>query len=129
MTVQTNDHQTLTMIDRPGTDNIKVFDRMSTELSPYMSPFEVEKVVEFMQKISGSKFDINPSVEDSKTQLQMILGQDRYKEIEMKWTMANQKLITPYGRRKYKKTDSTDKTLFDGLDPEDDPKDFTQVFV
>jgi hypothetical protein len=95
-----------------------------------MNEFEIDKVVEFMHTISDSKFDINPSVEDSKTQLQIILGKDRYKEIEMKWTLANQKLITPYGKRKYRsKIDPTDKTLYDGLDPTDNPNDWEQIFV
>ena len=118
------------IIDRPDTSRIKTLERMSVELSPYMNEIEVDKVVEFMCTISGSKFDINPSIEDSKTQLQIILGKDRYKEIEMKWTLANQKLITPYGKRKYRsKIDPTDKTLYDGLDPQDDPKDWEQIFV
>ena len=114
-------------IDRPNTSNIKVMERMSCELSPYMSPIEVDKVVEFMCTISGSKFDINPSIEDSKTQLQIILGKDRYKEIEMKWALANQKLITPYGKRKYRRI--SDGTIWDGLDKEDLETDYEQIFV
>ena len=117
-------------IDRPNTSNIKVMEKMSCELSPYMSPIEIDKVVEFMCTISGSKFDINPSIEDSKTQLKIILGEERFAEIVMSWTMSNQKLLTSFGKRKYKsKIDPTDKTLYDGLDPQDDPNDWEAVYV
>ncbi len=103
---------------------------MIAEISPWMNEFEMDKCVEFLQTISGSKFDINPSIEDSKTQLQIILGKDRFNEIVMKWNMANQKLLTSFGKRKYKsKIDKTDKTLYDGLDPTDNPDDYEAVYV
>jgi hypothetical protein len=102
-------------------------ERMCTELSPYMNSFEVDKIVEFMCTISGSKWDINPSIEDSKTQLQLILGKERYQEIVMSWTMKNQKLLTSFGTRKY--LHKVDKTIWDGLDPEDKTEDYEQIFV
>ena len=117
-------------IDRPGTENVKHLDRMIAELSPWLNEFEMDRCVEFLITISGSKFDINPSIEDSKTQMKIILGSDRFDEIVMSWTMSNQKLLTSFGKRKYKsKIDPTDKTLYDGLDPQDDPKDWEAVYV
>ena len=121
---------TKSIIDRPDSSNIKVFDRMCVELSTYMTELEVDQVVEFQCKISGSKWDINPSIEDSKTQLQLILGKERYQEIVMSWTMKNQKLLTSFGTRKYRsKIDSNDKTLYDGLDATDKAEDYEQIFV
>jgi len=118
---------TKSIIDRPDSSNIKVFDRMCVELSTYMTELEVDQVVEFQCKISGSKWDINPSIEDSKTQLQLILGKERYQEIVMSWTMKNQKLLTSFGTRKYQH--KVDKTIWDGLDPEDKAEDYEQIFV
>lgn len=117
-------------IDRPLTNNIRNLDRMVAELSPWISPMEMDSIVGFMSGITGSKFDINPSVEDSKTQLRLILGNDRFQEIVSYWNAANQKLLTSFGKRKYRsKLDTTDKTLYDGLDPQDDPKDWEAVYV
>lgn len=118
------------LIDRPDTSNIKVFDRMITELSPYMTEIEIDLVVEFMVKIKDSKFDINPSIEDSKTQIQMIVGQQRYTEIVNMWKQKNQKILTSWGTLKYKsKLDPTDTTLYDGLDDTDNPDDWEKVYV
>jgi hypothetical protein len=103
---------------------------MVTELSPYMTEIEIDQCVSFMDTISDSKHDINPSIEDSKTQLQIIMGKERYDEIVMTWKMKNQKLLTSFGTLKYKsKTDLTDKTLYDGLDDTDNPEDWEKVYV
>ena len=115
------------LIDRPNTSNIKVFDRMVTELSPYMTEIEIDLIVEFMTKISGSKFDVNPSIEDSKTQIQMIIGRQRYDEIVNVWKEKNQKILTSFGTLKFKH--KVDKTLWDGLDPEDNPDDYEKIYV
>lgn len=121
---------TQTLIDRPHTNQIKTFDRMTLELSPHMTELEIDSIVSFMNKISDSKHDINPSIEDSKTQLRLILGSDRYEEIVMSWKMKNQKLLTSFGTLKYKnKKDPSDKTLYDGLDPTDNPEDWEKVYV
>lgn len=119
------------LVDKPiFVNNIKNFDRMVTELSPYMNELEIDQCVEFMHKISDSKHDINPSIEDSKTQLQIMLGSDRYKEIVDTWKQKNQKLLSIFGTMKYKnKLDPSDKTLYDGLDPEDKPEDWEKVYV
>lgn len=118
------------LIDRPDTTNIKVLDRMVTELSPYMTEIEIDLIVEFMVKIKDSKFDINPSIEDSKTQIQMIIGQQRYNEVVDIWKQKNQKVLSSWGTLKYKnKLDTSDTTLYDGLDPEDNPDDWEKVYV
>jgi len=116
-----------TLIDRPNTNNIKVFDKMVTELSPYMSEIEIDLVVEFMTKIDGSKYDVNPSIEDSKTQIQMIIGTQRYHDIVDVWKQKNQKILTSFGTLKFKH--KVDKTLWDGLDPTDNPEDYEKIYV
>lgn len=113
-------------------DNKKVdiMNKMVTELSMYMNDFELDRCMDFMYEIENSKFDINPTVSDCKTQLKLILGSDRYEQIVEQWKNNNQKLLSVFGTLKYKnKKDSSDKTLYDGLDPEDDPKDWEKVYV
>ena len=113
-------------------DNKKVdiMNKMVTELSVYMNDIELDKCMDFMFTIETSKFDINPTVTDCKTQLKLILGSDRYEEIVDKWKQNNQKLLSVFGTMKYKnKLDTTDKTLYDGLDPEDNPDGWEKVYV
>ena len=113
-------------------DNKKVdiMNKMVTELSLYMNETELDRCLDFMYQIEDSKFDINPTVSDCKTQLKLILGSDRYDEIVNQWKQNNQKLLSVFGTLKYKnKKDTTDKTLYDGLDPEDDPKDWEKIYV
>ena len=113
-------------------DNKKVdiMNKMVTELSIYMHESELDRCMDFMYEIENSKFDINPTVSDCKTQLKLILGSDRYDEIVDQWKQNNQKLLSVFGTLKYKnKKDSTDKTLYDGLDPEDDPKDWEKIYI
>jgi len=109
---------------------IDIMNKMVTELSIYMSETELDRCMDFMFTIENSKFDINPTVSDCKTQLKLILGSDRYDEIVDKWKSNNQKILSVFGTLKYKnKKDSTDKTLYDGLDPEDDPQDWEKIYV
>ena len=113
-------------------DNKKVdiMNKMVTELSLYMHESELDRCLDFMYQIEDSKFDINPTVSDCKTQLKLILGSDRYDYIVDQWKQNNQKLLSVFGTLKYKnKKDTTDKTLYDGLDPEDDPKDWEKIYV
>jgi hypothetical protein len=113
-------------------DNKKVdiMNKMVTELSLYMHETELDRCLDFMYQIEDSKFDINPTVSDCKTQLKLILGSDRYDYIVDQWKQNNQKLLSVFGTLKYKnKKDTTDKTLYDGLDPEDDPKDWEKIYV
>lgn len=113
-------------------DNKKVdiMNKMVTELSIYMSETELDRCMDFMFTIETSKFDINPTVSDCKTQLKLILGSDRYDEIVDKWKSNNQKILSVFGTLKYKnKKDTTDKTLYDGLDPEDNPEDWEKIYV
>ena len=113
-------------------DNKKVdiMNKMVTELSIYMSDIELDRCMDFMYQIEDSKFDINPTVSDCKTQLKLILGSERYDQIVEQWKQNNQKLLSVFGTLKYKnKKDTTDKTLYDGLDPEDDPQDWEKIYV
>jgi hypothetical protein len=109
---------------------IDIMNKMVTELSLYMSEIELDRCMDFMYQIEDSKFDINPTVSDCKTQLKLILGSDRYDEIVDKWKSNNQKILSVFGTLKYKnKKDTTDKTLYDGLDPTDNPKDWEKIYV
>jgi hypothetical protein len=113
-------------------DNRKVdiMNKMVTELSLYMNDTELDQCMDFMYQIEHSKFDINPTVEDCKSQLKLILGSERFSEIVEQWNKNNQKLLSVFGVLKYKnKKDTTDKTLYDGLDPEDNPDDWEKVYV
>jgi len=109
---------------------VNIMNKMVTELSIYMNDTELERCMDFMYQIEDSKFDINPTVSDCKTQLKLILGSDRYEQIVEQWKNNNQKLLSVFGTLKYKnKKDSNDKTLYDGLDPEDNPDDYEKVYV
>ena len=109
---------------------IDIMNKMVTELSLYMSEIELDRCMDFMYQIEDSKFDINPTVSDCKTQLKLILGSDRYDEIVDKWKSNNQKILSVFGTLKFKsKLDPSDKTLYDGLDPEDEPQDWEKIYV
>jgi hypothetical protein len=120
-----------TIIDKPAiTSNIRNIERMTTELSVYMNEYEIDRCVGFLNTISTSKWDINPTIEDSKTQLKILLGTDRYDEIVFNWKLNNQKLLSSFGLRKYKnKMNTSDKILYDGLDATDDPTHYEVLYV
>ena len=119
------------MIDKPiTTDKFRAFDKMVSELGPFMNVFETDRCIDFMYQIEKSEYDINPSISDCKTQLQIILGSDRFEEIVSEWKKYNQKVLTQFGTLKFKnKKDPTDKTLYDGLDDTDDPNEWEKVYV
>ena len=109
---------------------VNIMNKMVTELSIYMHDEELTKCLDFMFTIEDSKYDINPTVTDCKSQLKLILGSDRYDVIVEQWKQNNQKILSVFGTLKYKnKVDTSDKTLYDGLDPEDDPNMFEKVYV
>lgn len=109
---------------------IDIMNKMVTELSIYMHETELDRCFDFMYQIENSKFDINPTVSDCKTQLKLILGSDRYDQIVDQWKQNNQKILSVFGTLKYKnKLDPSDKTLYDGLDPEDKPEDYEKIYV
>ena len=124
MTIITNNNRII------HTLGFKQFEKMYTELCPYLHEFEQNKCLDFMITIEGSKYDVNPSIEDCKTQMRLILGGDRYLEVVENWKRDNQKILSAFGTLKYKnKMDSTDKTLYDGLDPEDNPEHYEKVYI
>lgn len=95
---------------------------MYVELSPYMTEFEIDQVIQFMNTLSTSKFDINPTIDDCETQLRLIIGSDRYDEIKATWKEKNQPLCKRFGTKKYRRR--SDGTLWDGLDDTDNPNDY-----
>jgi hypothetical protein len=115
------------MVQRGDTQNIKVFDRMVMELCPYLTPLEIDRTVGFMDRIQGSKWDINPTESDSVTQLRLILGGDRYQEVKMLWAKDNQHIIRDIEDAKTKFIHKATQQVFDGLDPEDDPNDYIEL--
>ena len=116
--------------DRPGAKDISNFDRMVIELGKYMTSFEMDSCLDFMDTIKDSKYDVNPSVTDCKTQLEIMFGKERTKELIVKWSMENQNLLSVFGKLKYKnKKDPSDKTFYDGLDPTDNPDDYEKVYI
>lgn len=109
---------------------VNIMNKMVTELSLYMTDNELTQCLDFMYTIEDSKYDINPTITDCKTQLKLILGSDRYEQIVEQWKQNNQKILSVFGTLKYKNIkDTTDKTLYDGLDPEDNPNDYEKVYV
>lgn len=123
-----NTKQFKTLLDRPmSTNHIKNFDKMTVELSPFMTEFEIDQCVSFMHTLDTTKYDINPSPTDCQTQLEIMLGKDRFLEICKKWNEKNQKWLTVFGILKYKH--KIDGTYWDGLDPEDNPDDYEKTYV
>lgn len=111
-----------------STNKIRNMERMVVELSPYMNVYELDKTLEFVNTITNSKFDINPSVDDCKMQMKLILGSERYEEVVRQWTANNQPLLKDIGKtQKYRR--KSDGTYWDGLDPEDNPDDYEIYYV
>jgi hypothetical protein len=109
---------------------IDIMNKMVTELSIYMNETELDRCMDFMYQIEDSKFDINPTVSDCKSQLKLILGSDRYDEVVSQWKQNNQKILSVFGTLKFKsKIDPLDKTLYDGLDPTDNPEDWEKIYI
>lgn len=116
-----------TLLDRPFTNHIKNFDKMTVELSPYMTEDEIDKCVSFMCKLSDTKFDVNPTPSDCKAQMELMFGKDRFLEICKKWNEKNQKFLSVFGQLKYKHKSTGN--YYDGLDPEDNPDDYEKVYI
>lgn len=116
------------LIDRPmNVSHIANFNKMVTELSPYMTEIEIDKCVEHMFILENSKLDANPSVADCKTQLQLMLGSERFLDICKAWNAKNQKWLTVFGKMKYRKL--SDGSYWDGLDDDDDPTLFEKIYI
>jgi hypothetical protein len=116
------------LIDKPFyVGHIKNMDKMVTELSPFMREDEIDKCIGFMHTLKDTKHDINPSAEDCKTQLQIMLGSDRFLELTKQWGAVNQKFLSVFGTLKYKEK-STGK-FFDGLDEGDNSDDYEKVYI
>lgn len=116
-----------TFIDRKDTSRIQLLDKIIAELSPFLSPFALDILITHMNLISGSKWDVNPSVTDCVELIKELIGIDVYTDAKMQWTLANQKAVTPFGIKKYR--DKKTHILYDGLDPEDIESDFEIIYV
>ena len=118
----------LGLIDKPMVvSHIKNFDKMVTELSPYMREGEIDKCISYMHTLKDTKYDINPSPDDCKTQLQIMLGKDRMLELTQQWGKKNQKFLSVFGTLKFKH--KVDGTYWDGLDETDNPEDYEKVYI
>jgi hypothetical protein len=116
------------LIDKPFyVGHIKNFDKMTTELSKYMTEHEIDQCISFMFTLQDTKYDINPSPEDCKTQLQIMFGRDRFTELTQKWGQENQQFLSVFGTMKFK--EKTTGNFYDGLDPEDNPEDYIKVYI
>jgi len=115
------------LIDRTFTHQVKTLDRMIVELSKYMTDFEIDTCVGFLDTISTSQYDVNWSETDSATQMRIMLGSQRYSEVKWLWSMDNQQLTKQTGVKKYRHI--YDKTVWDGLDPEDDHSQYEEIWV
>lgn len=116
------------LIDKPFyVGHIKNMDKMVTELSPFMREDEIDKCIGFMHTLTDTKYDINPSPDDCKTQLQIMLGKDRMLELTQEWGKKNQKFLSVFGELKYK--DKSTGIIYDGLDPEDNPEDYEKLYI
>jgi len=116
------------IIDKPFyVGHIKNFDKMVTELSPFMNEYEIDQCISFMHTLQDTKNDINPSPEDCKTQLQIMFGRDRFLELTQQWGVKNQKFLSVFGSLKYKEK-ATGK-FYDGLDETDNTEDYEKVYI
>ena len=100
---------------------------MVTELSPFMTELEIDQCISFMHTLKDTKWDINPSAEDCKTQLQIMFGRDRFLEMTKAWGEKNQKFLSVFGALKYKEK-ATGK-FYDGLDETDNVDEYIKVYI
>ena len=111
-----------------STKTMRNLERMTVELSPFLNEWELDRVMEFNNTISTSKFDMNPSVEDCVGQFKIMLGEERYYEVIRKWNEKNQPQLKEIGKTmKFRR--KVDGTYWDGLDPEDNPNDYEVTYV
>ena len=107
--------------------HIKNFDKMVTELSPFMNEIEIDQCIMFMHTLTDTKNDINPSPEDCKTQLQIMFGRDRFLELTQQWGQKNQKFLSVFGSLKFK--EKSTGMFYDGLDETDNVEDYEKVYI
>ena len=108
-------------------ERYKIMDKMVTELSLYMNSFELDRCMDFLWTCEQGNFDTNLSVTDCETQLKLILGSERYSQIQEDWSQKNQKILSVYGKLKYKCKKT--KKIYDGLDADDEVSDYEKIYV
>ena len=92
-----------------------------------MTEIEIDQCISFMITLQDTKYDINPSPEDCKTQMQIMFGRDRFLELTQKWGKDNQKFLSVFGSLKFKEK-ATGK-YYDGLDETDNTEDYEKVYI
>jgi hypothetical protein len=116
------------LIDKPMyVGHLKNFDKMTTELSPFMTEIEIDQCISFMHTLKDTKHDINPSPEDCKTQMQIMFGRDRFLEMTKAWGEKNQKFLSVFGTLKFRL--KSDGSYWDGLDETDNIEDYEKVYI
>jgi hypothetical protein len=100
---------------------------MTQELSKYMTEIEIDQCISFMITLKDTKYDINPSPEDCKTQMQIMFGRDRFLELTQKWGKDNQKFLSVFGTLKFRL--KSDGSYWDGLDETDNKEDYEKVYI
>jgi len=128
-TVQSQRERAMSYIDSnwKTDESYKIFDKMITELSLYMYPMELDRCQAFLFSCEQGNFDTNLTIGDMETQLKIILGSERYRDIRTMWNENNQKLLSVFGTQKFK--DKKTGKLYDGLDDGDNPQDYEKIFV
>jgi hypothetical protein len=99
---------------------------MIVEFSKYMGPIELDVCLEFLEKISDSKIEANWTQEDAASQMKIMLGEERYVQLKHDWSKNNQHLLKNLGQKKYL---GKDGVYYDGLDPEDNPQEFQEIYI
>jgi len=115
------------LVDRPMLPRTQLLDKIVAELSPHLSPIELDMIIDHMNIIATSKWDVNFSVSDASTWISEIIGTERYNRAKQSWTEANQRAIAPFGTKKYRCNKT--KQLYDGLDEGDDPNAYEIVYI
>lgn len=101
------------------------FERLAAELSPLMTQLECERVVEFLNTLTQSRIETNWTIDDAASQMRILIGSERYQQLKTEWSIRNQPLITN-GQRKYRDRQGR---LWDGLDEEDDPREYEIIYL
>jgi hypothetical protein len=112
------------LIDKPDTSNVRPLDRMIGELSPFLNEYEIDQAVSYLELTHDSRFDINLSIGDAAEQMKLILGKHRYEQVKALWASRNQHLI---GEGIVKYIRLSDNSIWDGLDPTDNPLDYKRI--
>ena len=116
----------LQLVDRRATHNQRQLDRMILELGKWMTEFEMDQCVSFINTVSTSKFDINWTAGDASTQLKIMLGTQRYEQLRALWNQENQRQLKITGTKRLRHRETG--ICYDGLDADDNPADYEEFY-